>query len=174
MPLDFSLTEAQKELFARFSEDKEKTGNELSKQEAKFDAFEDLEGPQRILNDIKSKISLSFIGQAMVMCDSSNSKDVLVAVSRFVSHTNKVPVIVLFNYNYKTVELALKEGNFFGEYIIIDTVSRSVAQVNSTESVIFIDSLRDFFINENVVGIFIGSHFRVCQDPRQCLSSQRS
>lgn len=143
MPGEFSLTDAEKELFSRFSEDKAQTNNAVSQQEAKYDAFESLMGAGRILNDIKSKISLSFNGQALVLCDASNSKDVLVAVSRFVSHTNKVPVIVLLNYNYKTIQDALKGGNFFGEYIIIDAVSKSVAQIDDFENVTFVDSLRD-------------------------------
>ena len=143
MALDFSLTDSQRKAFDDLLLGKESISSEVKKQDEKYDAFKALLGPERILNDIKNILPLSFRGQALVNCDSSNTKDIIVALARFVSLSGATPVLVLMNFNYRTIQECLKENSFNSDLILIDTVTKSIAQVSDTNDLIFIDSLRN-------------------------------
>jgi len=143
MPKEFSITDEQMKKFEELLSDKQKISQSVSKQEAKFDAFSSLAGPSRVLFDLRTKLPFTFKGQALVSCDSSNSKDVLVGLAKFIIQSNQKPVFVLMNYNYKTIQEALKENDIESGYIIIDTVAKGISQVSDKEDLFFVDSLRN-------------------------------
>ncbi|MFA6269538.1 MAG: hypothetical protein WCW13_02985 [archaeon] len=137
------FSDEEKKAFASVISTEEGVLNNISKQEVKFDAFNALIGSERILTEIKSKLPLSIVGQVLVNCDPSNSQEVLIALTKFVLESKKVPVLVLMNYNYKTISTVLKESKITEGFVIIDTVSKSIASVEDKENLIFIDSLRN-------------------------------
>ena len=143
MEKGFSLTEEQKNAFEEILFNKKSVSVELAKQTAKFDAFKALLGSERILTDFKAKLPPSFRGQALVGCDPANSKEVLVALTKFVIQADMKPVLVLMNYNYRTVRSALEEEGVKENVIIIDTISKSIAQVSDEKNLLFVDSLRN-------------------------------
>jgi len=143
MSQEFAITDEQMKKYEDLLANNQKISEEVSKQEAKFDAFSSLAGPSRVLFDVKTTLPLSFKGQALISCDSSNSKDVLVGMAKFVKQCNQRPVFVLMNYNYKTIQNALKEEGITSDYIIIDTVAKSISNAVDTENVFFVDSLRN-------------------------------
>ena len=139
----FSLTDEQRKAFEDIISNKPKLSEKISKQEAVFDAFNALVGPDRILTEIKTKLPFSFLGTALFVCDSANVKDVLLALAKFSTLANFTPVLVLFGSNFKTVSKLMKEANFSGKYLILDCVSKSIAQVDESENVFFVDSMRN-------------------------------
>lgn len=139
----FSLTDAQRAAFEEILKNKPVISAAVSKQEAKFDALNELIGSQKVLTEIKSKLPFSFSGQALFLCDAQNSKDVLMALCKFCFAAGVTPVLVLFGTNYKTVTQMLKEANFSGNFIILDCVSKSIAQVKDGDTIFFVDSLRN-------------------------------
>ncbi|MFA5126124.1 MAG: hypothetical protein WC462_03930 [archaeon] len=143
MEKGFSLTSEQKNAFDDILSNKNSVSANIAKQTAKFDAFKALLGSERILTDLKSKLLLSFRGQALVDCDPANSKEVLIALTKFVIQTDMKPVLVLMNYNYKTVLSALEEAGVKENVIMIDTISKSIAQVDDEKNLFFVDSLRN-------------------------------
>ena len=143
MGTGFGLTEEQKRAFEAILSSKDSVSAELSKQSAKFDAFKSILGSDRIVTEIKAKIPLSFSGEALLTCDPSNSKEVLVALAKFVRQGGGVPVLVLLNYNYKTIVSELMGEGIREGYFIIDTATKSIAQVEDEGNVVFVDSLRN-------------------------------
>ena len=47
------------------------------------------------------------------------------------------------NYNYKTLQNALKVEGFKGNFFVIDSISKSIANVSDSSNVLFVDSLRN-------------------------------
>lgn len=139
----FSLNDEQKKAFDEILASTDALSNAVIKQEAKFDAFNALIGPDRILTELKSMLPQNFSGQALVVCDPVNSKEVLVAVSNFVTKSSRTPALVLFSSNYRSVSDLLKQSGFSGQFFIIDTVSKSISPVEESEGLFFVDSLRN-------------------------------
>ncbi|MFA5931474.1 MAG: hypothetical protein WC821_04145 [archaeon] len=139
----FSITPEQEKAFESILSNKDSVLASVSKESEKFNAFNALVGSQRVLTEIKTKISTNFSGQALVVCDPSNSKEVLLALTTFVKQSNQIPVLVLMNHNYKTILSDLKKAGVEDRVIIIDTVSKSIATVEETRELIFVDSLRN-------------------------------
>ncbi len=143
MTQEFSITDEQMKKFEELLANKQKISESVSKQEAKFDAFSSLAGSSRVLFDLKTKLPFTFKGQVLVSCDSSNSKDVLLGLAKFVIQSNQKPVFVLMNYNYKTIQEALKADGVTADYIIVDTVAKGISLVTDKDNIIFVDSLRN-------------------------------
>jgi len=143
MSTGFGLTEEQKRAFAEILSSKSSVSAELTKQSAKFDAFKSILGADRIVTEIKAKLPLSYKGEVLFTCDPSNSKEVLIALAKYAKQGGGVPVLVLMNYNYKTIVSELAENGIRDGYYIIDTVTKSIASVEDEGDVIFVDSLRN-------------------------------
>jgi hypothetical protein len=148
MPDGFSLTDEQKRAFNEIlsgapASNKSGLGSVEAKREPRFDVFNDTIGSGKILTEIKSKLPLSFVGTAVIECDPVNSKEVVVALTKFTQQAKVIPVIVLMNYNYKTVMGALAAENIKDGFIIIDTVSKSISKVNESSQLVFVDSIRN-------------------------------
>jgi hypothetical protein len=139
----FSLTEEQKKAFEEILSNKSSISANLNKEVEKFDAFKALIGSDRVLTEVKAKLPFSFAGQALITCDPSNSEEVLIAMANFVKLSGKTPILVLMNYNYKTISAKLKESGLNGGFIIIDTVSKNISDVEDMDDVYFVDSLRN-------------------------------
>jgi len=139
----FSLTDEQMKAFEDILSKKDIFSSHITKQEAKYDAFKALGGHEKVLNEVKSKIPLSFKGQALIECDSSNLMDVFVAMVKFTIQSGSVPVLVLFMNNYVTVKNRLKEEGINEECFIIDVVSKSISSVEDDTNLFFADSLRN-------------------------------
>ncbi|MEI7961929.1 MAG: hypothetical protein WCI04_06355 [archaeon] len=139
----FSLTDEQRKAFENLISNPSKASESLSKQEVIFDAFSALAGSEKVLVEIKSKIPFSFSGTALFVCDASNSKDVLLALTKFCSLAGFTPVLVLFGSNFSTISKSVRDSGFLGRFLILDCVSKSIAQVNESDNVIFVDSMRN-------------------------------
>ena len=143
MASGFVLTDAQRAAFEEILSGKSSISAGIEKEKTKFDAFNALIGGDRILTEIKTTLPLNFTGQALVNCDPSNSKEVVVALAKFSSQSGRVPILVLMNYNYETIQKALTSVGIKGDYFIIDTVSKGIAKVPTEKNIFFIDSLRN-------------------------------
>lgn len=143
MVSEFSINSVQEKVFDNILSDKEVVLAGVAKESEKFNAFNALVGSERVLTEIKTNISTSFSGQALVVCDPTNSKEVLIALTSFVRQANHIPVLVLMNHNYKTILSDLEKSGIGDNVIIIDTVSKSIANVQENRELIFVDSLRN-------------------------------
>jgi len=114
-----------------------------SVQDENHELFDGLIGPERILTIIKSRLPLSFFGQAIFFCDASNTKAVLTSLAKFCAQSGFTPALVLFGSNYKAVSKRMESDGFSGDFLVIDCVSKGIARVKETERVFFVDSLRD-------------------------------
>lgn len=139
----FSLTDEQMKAFEEILSKKDIFSSHLTTQEAKYDAFKALGGHEKVLADIKSKIPLSFKGQALIACDSSNLMDVFIAMVKFSIQAGYTPVLVLFMNNYLTVKKRLIEEGVNEKCFIIDAVSKSISPVAEDDNLFFADSLRN-------------------------------
>mgnify|MGYP005844291371 CR=1 FL=1 len=108
-----------------------------------FDNFAPLLGQEKILVEIKSRFSSGIHGQTLVFCDPSNSKEVVLALCKFVSNLGYVPAVVLLNNTYSSFSRDLLASKFSGEYYIIDAVSNSISKTDESEKIFFVDSLRN-------------------------------
>lgn len=139
----FSLTDEQMKAFEDILSKKDIFSTHLTTQEAKYDAFKALGGYEKVLAEIKSKISIGFKGQAIIGCDSSNLMDVFIAMIKFSIQSGYTPVLVLFMNNYSTVKKRLIEEGITSECIILDAVSKSISPIVEEKNIIFADSLRN-------------------------------
>jgi len=143
MASGFSLTDEQMKAFEDILSKKDIFSSHLTTQEAKYDAFKALSGCEKVLAEVKSKIPLSFKGQALVGCDSSNLMDVFVAMVKFAIQSGYTPVLVLFMNNYLSVRKRLSEEGIKENCFIIDVVSKSISPVEETDNLFFAESLRN-------------------------------
>jgi hypothetical protein len=133
-------------------------GSSASKDFA-FDVFSSLSGPDRMMHEVNVHVPFSFRGQALVVCDSSNTKDVLLGLGKFIVAAKLKPVFVLFNHNYKTVGKWLNDNGFFGNYVIIDTVSKSIVNVSDSKDVFFVDSLLNLTqLQIKILNVMVSNH----------------
>ncbi len=139
----FSLTDEQMKAFEEILSKKDIFSSHLTTQEAKYDAFRALGGYEKVLADVKTKLPLSFSGQALIGCDSSNLMDIFIAMVKFSIQSGRVPVIVLFMNNYLSVKKRLSEEGIMDKCFIIDAVSKSISPVKEEDSLFFADSLRN-------------------------------
>ncbi len=158
MAASFTLTEEQKKAFEAILANRETTAAEVSRQSAKFDAFSSLLGPEKVLTDVKSRLSSSFRGQALFFCDPSNSKDLFVALSKLVIQNGETPVLVLFNGNFKGAASILSESGVFQKFFVMDCVSKSISNAEDFDGVMFIDSLRNLTQLQIKIVQFIKDH----------------
>lgn len=123
----------------------EKVAEKVSVQEDKFDKIEDLLSKEsRVLNEINKQLSSFGAAQVLIGNDSSDSKEIIVALTKKCFAEKKVPVLVLFSTNYKSMLDLLKESEIDStKLVIIDTVSKNVSRVADSQNILFIDSLRN-------------------------------
>ena len=143
MASGFSLTDEQMKAFEDILSKKDVFSSHITTQEAKYDAFKALGGHEKVLSEVKSKLPLSFSGQALLGCDSSNLMDVFIAMVKFSIQSGKTPVLVLFMNNYVSVRRRLIEEGITQDCIIIDVVSKSISPVIDESNLFFADSLRN-------------------------------
>jgi len=143
MGSSFSLTEEQKKAFEAILKNRESTTAEVNKQSAKYDVFSALLGPEKILTEIKSTLSVGFKGAALFSCDPTNSKELFVALTKLSIQNGDTPVLVLFNGNFKGVASLIKESGIFQKFYVLDCVSKSVSSASDFDNVMFVDSLRN-------------------------------
>lgn len=139
----FSLTDEQMKAFEDILSKKDIFSSHLTTQEVKYDAFKALGGNEKVLSEIKSKLSVGFNGQALVSCDPSNLMDVFIAIVKFTIQSGRTPVLVLFMNNYVSVRKRLLEEGIKEDCFIVDVVSKSIFPVNEEPNLVFADSLRN-------------------------------
>ncbi len=114
-------------------------------QEDKFSEIESLLSKEsRVLSEINKQImSFGFL-QILFSNDSSDTKEVLIALVKKCFVEKKTPVLVLFSTNYKSMLDLLNESKINSEQIIIiDTVSKNISRVKESRNLLFVDSLRN-------------------------------
>jgi len=117
----------------------------LKNENNKFAELASLLSPaQGLSRDIKRQIGGAFSGQNLVSFDSSNSREVILALVKLAIENKKKPVLVLTALNYKSAREILAAAAIPPEsVVIIDTVSKNIKAVKDGAGVFFIDSLRD-------------------------------
>ena len=125
---------------------KKKIGENASvkKSEPKFDEI------QRILsrdNNVEVELNRSissFEGQNIISCDSSNTKEIMVSLTKKIIAYGKSPVLVLTSVNYLVMQKLLEEKNIsLKNVFIMDTVTKNILNEKDTLQTKFIDSLRN-------------------------------
>jgi len=130
----------------------------------KFEELQSLLSPaQTLLREIKRQMGGAFSGQNIILCDPSNTKEVMIALIKFALDNGKAPVLVLTAMNYKIVLGLIGDAKINEKKVsIIDTVSKGIAKVQATDRILFVDSIRNLTQMEIKVFNFIE------KDPNSC------
>jgi hypothetical protein len=120
-------------------------GSVKGKGKSKFDALQSLLSMEnKVSTEIKQSIPVSASGQNLISCDVSNSKEVLVSLTKRVLEEGKTPVVVLTSMNYKAAKKKFAlQGISQNHIFIIDTVTKNILNEKDSDRIKFIDSLRN-------------------------------